>query len=128
MNTEMTNRLDHLLPLKGASHADVVHYGVDIPMRYSECYAKLANGQIVRLRDARQFIGWSGVNGSRKLLFRTAAGRVVVPARMGQHEFIDHDSSPELHKFITRDGGLLFMRSFARDSSQQPGVASAAAI
>jgi hypothetical protein len=128
MNTEMTNRLDHLLPLKDASHADVVHYGVDIPMRYSECYAELADGRIIRLRDSRQFIGWSGVNGSRKLLFRTAAGRVLVSAMAGQHEFIDRDRSPELHKFITRDGGLIFMRSFALEPAAQPDVASAAAI
>jgi hypothetical protein len=113
MNTEVTNRLDHLLPLKGASHADVVRYGVDIPMRYSECYAKLADGRIVRLRDARQFIGWAGMNGSRQLLFHTPAGRVVVPARCGQHQFIDRDRSPGLHKFTTRDGGLLFMHGYA---------------
>ena len=42
-----TTQLDQRLPLRNASHADVEHYGVDIPMRYSECYAKLKDGRIV---------------------------------------------------------------------------------
>ena len=61
--------LDRILPLRNASHSDVEHYGVDIPMRYSECYARLIDGRVVRLRNSRQFVGWAGMNGSRRLLF-----------------------------------------------------------
>lgn len=60
--------LDRTIPLKGASHADVISYAVEIPMRYAECLAKLADGRIVGFADRRQFLGFSGY-GSRKSLF-----------------------------------------------------------
>lgn len=62
--------LDQVIPLKGASHADVVRYSVEIPMRYAECFATLRDGSKVRLADKRRFVGWSGDDDKRALLFR----------------------------------------------------------
>lgn len=62
--------LDQVIPLKGASHADVVSYTVEIPMRYAECFATLKDGRKVRLADRRRFVGWSGDDAKRSLLFR----------------------------------------------------------
>ena len=62
--------LDQVIPLKGASHADVVGYSVEIPMRYAECFATLRDGRKVRLADKRRFVGWSGDDNKRALLFR----------------------------------------------------------
>lgn len=91
-----------MIPLRGASHADVVGYGVDTPMRYSECYAQLADGRTVRLQDARQFIGWSNEGSERSLLFRSASGRILIPARNARFNGIN--------KFVARDGSLMFVR------------------
>ena len=62
--------LDQVIPLKDASHADVVSYSVEIPMRYAECFAKLSDGRKVRFAEKRHFIGWSGDDSKRSLLFR----------------------------------------------------------
>lgn len=61
--------LDRTIPIHGASHADVVEYVVEIPMRYAECFAVLTNGEKVRFQDRRQFTGWSGHEPRRSLLF-----------------------------------------------------------
>ncbi len=106
--------LDQMIPLKGASHATVVSYGVDTPMRYTECFATLADGRIVRLKDSRQFIGWSGLNGSRRILFRSATGRIMINASTGRYELMEQQHSTKTRKFITRDGGLIFVRRFGR--------------
>ena len=62
--------LDQVIPLKGASHADVVSYSVEVPMRYAECFATLRDGRKVRLAERRRFVGWSGDADKRALLFR----------------------------------------------------------
>lgn len=62
--------LDDLIPLRGASHADVVEYRVEIPMRYAECYALLTDGRKVKFVDCRKFLGWSSHDARRSLLFR----------------------------------------------------------
>jgi hypothetical protein len=98
------DHLDRAIPLRGASHADVVHYGVDTPMRYSECYAKLTDGRIVRLRNARQFIGWHGMNGSRRLLF-TDGDRHIELRRGADRGFVVGQPNTGC-KFVTRDGSL----------------------
>jgi len=67
--------LDRAIPLNGASHADVVEYSVDIPMRYAQCFARLADGRTVRLKDSGQFLAWSGWEGKRSFLFRN--GRLM---------------------------------------------------
>ncbi len=124
--TEKAKFLDQMIPLNGASHADVASYGVDTPMRYSECFAKLVDGRIVRFRDSRQFIGWSGMNGSRHLLFRSEAGRLLIPASVGQQISPERRSSVQ-HKFTTRDGGLLFVRRLGQDIARQVGFADGVA-
>ena len=68
---ENTSRiLDNLVPLNNASHADVVEYRVEIPMRYAECYAVLRDGSTARLQNPRAFLGWSSHAERRSLLFR----------------------------------------------------------
>jgi len=124
---EKAKYLDQMIPLSGASHADVVSYGVDTPMRYSECFAKLADGRVVRPQDSRQFIGWSGMNGSRRLLFRSDAGRILIPAFVSQQQAMSERRSSGLHKFITRDGGLLFVRRLGQDIARYVGVADGVA-
>ena len=101
MNTEI---LDQTLPLRNASHADVEHYGVDIPMRYSECYAKLVDGRIVRLRDSRQFKGWVGMNGSRRLLFED--GERQIELRRGADRGFEVNEPDSGCKYVARDGSL----------------------
>jgi len=68
--TRTAQYLDQVIPLQDASHADVVSYSVEIPMRYAECFAVLRDGRKVRLADRRRFIGWSGDDAKRSLLFR----------------------------------------------------------
>jgi len=62
--------LDQLIPLRHASHADVVEYCVEIPMRYAECHAVLSDGSRVCFMEPRKFLGWSGHEARRSLLFR----------------------------------------------------------
>ena len=62
--------LDDLIPLRGASHADVVEYSVEIPLRNAECFALLHDGRKVGLAEPWKFIGWSSYAPSRTLLFR----------------------------------------------------------
>ena len=99
-----TTQLDQRLPLKGASHADVEHYGVDIPMRYSECYAKLKDGRIVRLRNTRQFKGWVGMNGSRRLLF--SDGRNPIELKRAPDRGFEVSSAQKGCQYVARDGSL----------------------
>jgi hypothetical protein len=99
-----TDILDEVIPLRGASHSDVIHYGVDTPMRYSECYAVLGDGRIVRLRNARQFVGWTGMNGSRRLLF--ANGDRQIELRRAAQRGFEINPPKSGSKYVTRDGGL----------------------
>jgi hypothetical protein len=120
--------LDRAIPLNGASHAEVVEYSVDIPMRYAECFAKLADGRTVRLKDSRQFLAWSGWDGKRSFLFCNGRRRIEIQTdvrnRVGNvqsgHVFgvinwlflmVGANDAP-LHnhaarKFIARDGSQL---------------------
>ena len=68
---DMVAALDEAIPLQGASHADVVEYLVEIPMRYAECLAVLRDGRKVGLQKPRQFKGWSNHSFNRSLLFRS---------------------------------------------------------
>jgi hypothetical protein len=65
-----TQFLDNVIPLRDASHAEVVRYTIEIPMRYAECFAILENGRKVGLTDRRRFIGWLGSDDKRSFLFR----------------------------------------------------------
>jgi len=124
MNRRKQNRmaayLDQAVPLKGASHADVVSYAVDIPMRYAECYAVLANGNRVRLQNARQFMGWSGPEGERTLLFRNNGRRIVIDT-CPERESRRSGHLDGVRKFIARDGGLLFMRHWGQELAKNVG-------
>ena len=62
--------LDDLIPLRNACHNDVIEYSVEVPFRYAECFAVLADGRKVGLVEPRKFVGWSSYNPSRTLLFR----------------------------------------------------------
>jgi hypothetical protein len=113
--TDRTKFLDETIPLEGASHADVVSYGVDIPMRYAECVATLGNGTKARLRDARQFMGFSGRDHNRSLLFKAAGRRIVIDAR-GEQRQAEWNG---VHKFTGRDGGLLFIRRWSEQLASE---------
>jgi hypothetical protein len=62
--------LDLTIPLQDASHGDVVGYSVETIWRKAECIATLADGRKAKLRDAWQFIAYTGHNPARRLLFR----------------------------------------------------------
>jgi hypothetical protein len=89
--------LDQLIPLSGASHTEVVDYLVSIPTRYAEVRARLANGRLARLADAKQFLGWRGYGANPTLLFGCGERRVIVETGSKQ-EFANES-------FIARDGG-----------------------
>lgn len=108
---ERAKFLDQAIPLNGASHRDVMSYAVDIPMRYAECVATLENGRKVRLRDSRQFMGFSGHDENRSLLFKSSGRRIVIDARGEQR----HAGLNGVHKFVGRDGGLLFIRRWSQE-------------
>jgi hypothetical protein len=62
--------LDDLIPLRDASHTEVVEYSVEVPTRNAECYALLQDGRKVGLVEPWLFRGWSSHDPSRTLLFR----------------------------------------------------------
>lgn len=68
--------LDAAVPLKCGSHADVVRYIVDVPMRYAECFAVLRNGQTVPLANKRSFMAWSGREARHSLMFEAHGLRI----------------------------------------------------
>ena len=113
--------LDSLVPLKNASHADVVEYRVEIPMRYAECYAVLDDGRKVPFADPRKFLGWSSHTERRLLLFRNneialevevdnlAAERQCSTVRSINLHAAIRTSADRIRKFIGIDGDLLVM-------------------
>ena len=113
--------LDSLIPLRGASHADVVEYRVEIPMRYAECHAILADGRKVRFVEPRKFLGWSSHDARRSLLFRNnditlevevdnlAAQRECSTVRSINLQAALRQGASRLKKFIGIDGDLLML-------------------
>lgn len=91
--------LDEIAPLQGASHSEVVDYSVSVPFFYAELRARLANGQITRLIDSSQFLGWLGYGANPTLLFACGDQRVVVAT--GSEQDVTHN------RFIARNGGHL---------------------
>lgn len=63
--------LDDAIPLDGASHCDVVSYSARTIWRKAECIATLADGSEARLLDAWQFVGFTGRDPVRSLLFQS---------------------------------------------------------
>jgi hypothetical protein len=70
--------LDSNIPLKGASHTDVVSYSVETIWRKAECIATLADGRKVKLHDAWQFIGYTGHDPVRFILFQRKGRHIEV--------------------------------------------------
>jgi len=97
----MMSALDDTIPLQGASHADVVEYRVETPLRYAECFALLADGRKVSLQEPRKFVGWSGHDANRSLLFCCNGKHFEVPEAEPQHR------SSLARKFIGVDGDLV---------------------
>ena len=66
-------------------------------------------------------MGWSGPEGQRTLLFRNNGRRIVIDAG-ARH--IDSESSGRrsgVHRFIARDGSLLFMRRWGQELAKNVG-------
>lgn len=113
--------LDELIPLKQGSHADVVEYRVEIPMRYAECQAILADGSKVAFRNPRRFLGWSSHDARRSLLFRNNDVTLEVEVDNDAITFERHtvrsinlqaavrNGASRLKKFIGIDGDLLMV-------------------
>jgi hypothetical protein len=113
--------LDNLIPLRHASHAEVVEYRVEIPMRYAECYALLADGRKAQFMDSRKFLGWSSHDARRSLLFRNndvtlevevdnrAAERACSTVRSINLQAALRQGANRLKKFIGIDGDLLIL-------------------
>lgn len=113
--------LDSLIPLRGASHADVVEYCVEIPMRYAECYAVMTDGSKVRFVNPRKFLGWSSHDERRSLLFRN--NDVTLEVEVDNRAAADERSTVRsinmqaamrrganrIKKFIGIDGDLLIL-------------------
>ena len=83
--------LDEVIPLDGASHTDVVNYSVEIPVRYAECFALLSDGRKVALAEPRRFVGWSGHDPDRSLLFRNNGSHIElgVEGPVNGHEAVN---------------------------------------
>ena len=121
--------LDRVIPLRGASHADVVCYAVDVPMRYTECCAILSDGRIARLRDTRQFMGWSATRTTMELLFTGADRHVEIALeRSGAPRVRDvtcwriSDKRPNgnARYFVARDGSRFAIELAERMSTLPP--------
>ena len=114
-----TEILDDLIPLQGASHVDVIEYRVDIPMRYAECHAVLADGSKARFMNPRKFLGWSSHEARRSLLFRN--DDMTIEVEVDNHAARNERSTvcsvnlnaamregaEQVRKFIGIDGNLL---------------------
>ena len=113
--------LDSLVPLRHASHADVVEYRVQIPMRYAECVAVLTDGRTARFAEPRKFLGWSSHEQRRSLLFRhhgmtlevevdnLAAERARSTVRRINLQAAFREGASRIKKFIGIDGGLIIV-------------------
>ena len=113
--------LNELAPLKGADHHDVVEYRVEIPMRYAECFAILADGRKVSFAEPQKFLGWSGRDALRSLLFRNndstleveindrAAERECSTVRSVNLQAAIRTGAERVKKFIGIDGELLLL-------------------
>jgi len=114
--------LDRAIPLDGASHAEVVEYSVDVPMRYAQYFARLADGRTVRLKDTSQFLGWSGWDSKRSFLFCNGRRRIELQSNVDRpisgvtswlSVMIGRNASPVrrnyARKFIARDGSQLVL-------------------
>ena len=112
--------LDDLIPLQGASHSDVAEYKVEVPLRYAQCFAVLRDGRKLPMADPTAFIGWSGHDEDRSLLFRcghstlelglTQSEEAPLPGRIRNivFEVLAPRCATTVKKFIGIDGGLVY--------------------
>lgn len=106
------NKLDNAIPLDGASHDEVAEYSVETIWRKAECIATLFDGSRVKLRDAWQFVGYSGRDPVRSLLFCHEGSHIEVRIK---REFPDDQSAPAVNgdsrngrsTFTAVDGNLI---------------------
>ena len=113
--------LDDLIPLRGASHTDVVEYSVEIPLRNAECFALLRDGRKVGLSEPWKFVGWSSHEPSRTLLFRVKGAHLELEVEdelAGMSPGKIHNVTLEamtlraanaMRKFIGIDGALVLL-------------------
>lgn len=113
--------LDRMIPLRGASHADVVEYTVEIPMRYAECVAVLRDGRKVGLQQPGKFAGWSSHNPRRSLLFQHGTSHLEIevgrrqatqaPGNIRNVTLLEAAKRQltAVRKFIGIDGGLVLL-------------------
>lgn len=118
---DTTRILDELVPLAGASHTDVVEYRVEIPMRYAECFAILADGRKIAFREPKKFLGWSSHEPRRSLLFRNndqtleievdsaAISRDCTTVRSINLQAALRNGANSVRKFIGIDGDLILL-------------------
>jgi len=113
--------LDDLIPLRDASHTEVVEYSVEVPYRYAECYALLTDGRKVGLVEPRKFVGWSSHDPSRTLLFRVKGSHLELDVKdeLSGHapgkihniilEAMALRCANTMRKFIGIDGDLMLL-------------------
>lgn len=124
-NTLRAKFLDRSIPLQGASHADIVEYGVDTPLRYSECFGRLADGRKIRLTNSRQFVAWAGRGSERSFLFQGRYGRIeVIASEHGSPGSVQTAAGPR--KFVARDGEQIEVQRWGRAFAVDLGSRSSA--
>jgi len=115
--------LDNLIPLRDASHTDVVEYSVEVPYRYAECYDLLQDGRKVGLAEPWNVVGLSSYSPRGKLLFRVngahleldvedeLAGKAPGKIHNIVLEAMALRTANTMRKFIGTDGGRLLLAS-----------------
>jgi Malate synthase G, alpha-beta insertion domain len=126
-----TALLDLMVPLAGASHADAIDYAIVIPLRYAECAAILADGRQVRLREARQLVGWSGPAARRTFVFRNGDRGFEIRLDAARRRRVREVRSfllaierslefgaERVRKLIACDGSLVYVREVSHATSR----------
>jgi Malate synthase G, alpha-beta insertion domain len=114
--------LDLMVPLVGASHAEAIDYAIVIPMRYAECFALLADGRRVRMREPQQLVGWSGPVERRTFVFRNGDRGIEIRVNAARRRRIREVQAfllsirrslefgmERVRKLTARDGSLVFV-------------------
>ncbi len=102
--------LDEVIPLDGASHTDVVRYSVEIPVRYAECFALLSDGRKVGLAEPRRFVGWSGNDPDKSLLFRNNGSHI----ELGVEGPVNGQDSVNIRNLVVEDATARHSRTKKR--------------
>lgn len=118
--------LDSNIPLRDASHADVVSYSVETIWRKAECIATLTDGRKVKLHDTWQFIGYTGHDPVRFLLFQCNDSHIEVQidTRRAVVAVEQNQRASAFRNWIERSWGPLATR-FLNELSGRPAQARA---